>query len=247
MQQHGYRPSTIKGTVKTLKTLSNRCNLANPTDVKTHLATHPYTENRKFKIINDLNRLYKHLGISWERPRSRRVETLPFLPTEEEINQLIGGLGPKLACYMLLVKDTYARACEVFNLKWTDLDPNTSTVNIVPEKGSKPRRIKLKPQTVAALLARPKKEQYIFHTDQSTDFDETYRNFFRNYAKQRARISERLGNPRIRRISAKTLRHYGATREYARTKDLLYVKERLSTPSQRDHSRSCEYVLSRLR
>jgi len=61
MQQHGYRPSTIKGTVKTL---SRRCSLADPTDVKTHLATHPYRENRKFKIINDINRLYKHLGIA---------------------------------------------------------------------------------------------------------------------------------------------------------------------------------------
>jgi hypothetical protein len=40
-----------------------------------------------------------------------------FLPTEEEINQLIGGLGPKLAAYMMTVKDTYARAGEIFNLK----------------------------------------------------------------------------------------------------------------------------------
>jgi integrase len=154
MQQHGYRPSTIKATVKTLKTLNRRCNLANPTYVKTHLATHPYTENRKFKIINDINRLYKHLNIPWQRPRSRRIETLPFLPTEEEINQLIGGLGPKLACYMLLVKDTYARACEVFNLKRTDFDPNTGTINIAPEKGSKRRRLKLKPQTITSSHAQ---------------------------------------------------------------------------------------------
>ena len=107
MSQHGYSPSTIKATVKTLKTLSRRCNLANPTEVKTHLATHPYSENRRFKIINDLNRLYKQLGIAWERPRSRRVDTLPFLPTEEEPNQLIGGLGPKLACYMFVVKGAF--------------------------------------------------------------------------------------------------------------------------------------------
>jgi mRNA-degrading endonuclease YafQ of YafQ-DinJ toxin-antitoxin module len=80
MQQHGYRPSTIKGTVKTLKTLSRRCNLNYPDDVRNHLATHPYTENRKCKIINDLILLYKHLAIPRERPRSRRVETLPFLP-----------------------------------------------------------------------------------------------------------------------------------------------------------------------
>jgi integrase len=150
-----------------------------------------------------------------------------FLPTEEEINQLIGGLGSKLAAFMMTVKDTYARAGEVFDLKWTDLDLNSNTVNITPEKGSKPRRIKLKPQTIAALLARPRTNQHIFHTDQLTDLEETYDDFYRNFAKQRAKIALRLGNPRIRRISFKTLRHYGGTLEYARTKDLLYVKERL--------------------
>jgi integrase len=128
---------------------------------------------------------------------------------------------------MMTVKDTYARACEVFDLKWTDFDPNTDTVNITPEKGSKPRRIKLKPQTIAALLARPRTQQHIFHSDQATDLQETYDDFYRNFAKHRAKIAARLGNPRIRRISIKTLRHYGGTLEYARTKDLLYVKERL--------------------
>lgn len=227
MSRQGYRPTTIKGSVKTLKALANRCNFLNPTEFKTYLANAGYSENRKDKVLSDVDRLYRQLSIRWDRPLSRRVETLPFIPTEEEINQLTGGLGPKLAAFMMLVKDTYARACEAFNLKWIDLDLNSNSVTIVPEKSSKPRRIKLKNQTVAALLARPKHGAYIFHTDESTDFDETYRNFYRNYAKQRARIAERLQNPRIRRISFKTLRHYGATREYARTKDLLYVKERL--------------------
>jgi len=213
--------------VKTLKALSKRCNFLIPSELKAYIASAGYSENRKDKIIGDLDRLYRQLGIRWDRPLSRRVETLPFIPTEEEINQLTGGLGPKLAAFMMLVKDTYARACEAFNLKWSDLDLNSNSITITPEKGSKPRRIKLKNQTVAALLARRKKGAYIFHTDQSTDFDETYRNFYRNFAKQRARIAERLQNPRIRRISFKTLRHYGGTREYARTKDLLFVKERL--------------------
>ena len=196
-------------------------------ELKTYLATATYTENRKHKIITDANRLYRQLGIKWQPPRSGPVEMPTFLPTEEEINQLIGGLGPKLAAFMMTVKDTYARAGEVFNLRWTDLDLNTNTANITPEKGSKPRRIKLKPQTIAALLARPRTNQHIFHTDQPTDLEETYDNFYRNFAQHRAKISERLGNPRIRRISFKTLRHYGGTLEYARTKDLLYVKERL--------------------
>jgi integrase len=227
MTREGYKRSTIKSAVKTLKAVANRCSITNPTELKTYLATATYTQNRRHKIITDANRLYRQLGIKWQPSRSGPVETPTFLPTEEEINQLIGGLGPKLAAFMMTVKDTYARAGEVFNLKWTDLDLNTNSVSITPEKGCKPRRIKLKTRTVAALLARPRRDQRIFHTDQTTDIDETYDNFYRNFTQQRAKISERLGNPRIRRISFKTLRHYGGTIEYARTKDLLYVKERL--------------------
>ena len=205
----------------------NRCNITDPLELKTYLATATYAQNRKHKIITDVNRVYRQLGIKWERPRSGPVEMPTFLPTEEEINQLIGGLGPKLAAYMMTVKDTYARAGEVFNLKSTDLDLNTNTVNITPEKGSKPRCIKLKTKTIAALLARPRTDLHIFHSDQRTDLEEVYDDFYRNFAKHRAKISKRLGNPRIHRISFKTLRHYGGTIEYARTKDLLYVKERL--------------------
>jgi integrase len=44
---------------------------------------------------------------------------------------------------------------------------------------------------------------------------------------QRARIAHKLQNPRINRITFHTLRHWGATMEYHRTKDILHVKERL--------------------
>ena len=121
-------------------------------DIPSHRNLHTI---RKHKIITDANRLYRQLGIHWERPLSGPVEMPTFLPTEEEINQLIGGLGPKLVAFMMLVKDTYARACEAFKLKWNDLDLNGNSVTIVPEKSSKPRRIKLKNQTIAALLAHP--------------------------------------------------------------------------------------------
>ena len=40
-------------------------------------------------------------------------------------------------------------------------------------------------------------------------------------------IASKLENPRIRKISFHTLRHWGATMEYHRTKDILHVKERL--------------------
>ena len=111
MSRQGYRPTTIKASVKTLKSLTKRCNFLIPNELKTYIATAGYSENRKYKIIGDLDRLYRQLGIKWERPLTRRVETLPFIPTEEEINQLTGGLGPKLTAFMMLVKDTMTVSC----------------------------------------------------------------------------------------------------------------------------------------
>ena len=120
MQREGYKNSTIKSAIKTLKAVGNRCNIQNPTELKTYLATATYTQNRKHKIITDANRLYQQLGIKWDRPRSGPVEMPTFLPTEEEINQLIDGLGPKLAAFMMTVKDTYARAGEIL-INWLAL------------------------------------------------------------------------------------------------------------------------------
>ena len=43
----------------------------------------------------------------------------------------------------------------------------------------------------------------------------------------RKRIAQRLGNPRLLQIHFHSLRHWKATTEYARTKDLLYVQQLL--------------------
>lgn len=45
--------------------------------------------------------------------------------------------------------------------------------------------------------------------------------------KQRKKISYKLQNPRINRITFHSLRHFYGTIEYNRTKDILHVKERL--------------------
>ncbi len=45
--------------------------------------------------------------------------------------------------------------------------------------------------------------------------------------RERKKISQALNNPKIQSITWKSLRHYKATMEYSRTKDILYVKELL--------------------
>ncbi|MGB6681845.1 MAG: site-specific integrase, partial [Candidatus Bathyarchaeia archaeon] len=62
------------------------------------------------------------------------------MPLESEIELLISVFGRKTASYLMLLKDTGARAGEAWNIKWIDLEPNSQTVTIEPEKGSRARQ-----------------------------------------------------------------------------------------------------------
>ncbi|MBS7611971.1 site-specific integrase, partial [Candidatus Bathyarchaeota archaeon] len=46
---------------------------------------------------------------------------------------------------------------------------------------------------------------------------------YRDFEIQRRNIANKLQNPRIEKITFHTLRHWKATMEYAKTKDVLYV------------------------
>jgi integrase len=47
----------------------------------------------------------------------------------------------------------------------------------------------------------------------------------RLFRQQSARAAQKLANPRIKQIHFHTLRHWKTTMEYAKTKDLLHVKQ----------------------
>lgn len=47
----------------------------------------------------------------------------------------------------------------------------------------------------------------------------------RSFIRQRLRIAAKLQNPRIKEISFHTFRHFKATMEYHRTKDILHVMQ----------------------
>ena len=48
-----------------------------------------------------------------------------------------------------------------------------------------------------------------------------------NFMTQRKRIAFKLKNPRLRRITFHTLRHFYGTMEYHKTKDILHVQQKL--------------------
>jgi integrase len=92
------------------------------------------SENRKQTVIEHLDRFYRWKRITFSRPRYRRVETLPFVPLEAEVDQLISGASHKSAAFLQLIKETACRPGEAWRIRWVEIDHERSLVRIMPEK-----------------------------------------------------------------------------------------------------------------
>jgi integrase len=226
MKKEGYKGSTARACVRVLKSVARRANLLEPESAKAYLANAKVSDGRKAVIAQHLARFYAYKRIPFDKPRYVAVDTLPFIPLESEIDQLISGVGKKTAAYLQLVKETGARAGEAWNLRWIDINNEAGTIMITPEKRSRARQFRGSGSLIVMLTRLPHQFEFVFRNP-DVDPTESLEDFSRNFSMQRRRIAEKLQNPRILRISFKTLRHWKATTEYHRTKDILHVMQML--------------------
>jgi integrase len=129
-------------------------------------------------------------------------------------------MGKRWATYLQLLKETGVRPGEAWILRWINLDTERRTVTVTAEKNSKPRQFKLSTKLIAMLNQLPRRNDQIFGGG-------NYNDFARWYYMRRRLLAEKLGNPRIRQISFKTFRHWKATTEYHRTRDILHIMQLL--------------------
>jgi len=230
MRKQGYRPSTIQAAISTLKALAKNAHLLDPEAVKTHLASRKVSDSRKEKICVDLARFYKFMGIPFQTPRYHRIDTIPFVPQEKELDQLISACGKKTATFLQLLKETGIRPGEAWALRWKDLDFERASVTITPEKGSNARQLKISSHLIAMLNALPHPYEYCFRNPK-IDPEKSMRTYQKTFEEQRKRAAAKLQNPRINAITFRTLRHFRASTLYHRTKDILLVKSQLGHKS----------------
>ena len=160
-------------------------------------------------------------GLTWEKPKYYPIEKIPPIPTEQQIDNLIAGSSRQIALFLQTLKETGARRGEAYNLQWTDIDLTTGTIRITPEKGSNPRAFTLSPKLLKMLATQPHEHQgRIWKYKSITTLEASFR-------KQRKRIAHKLQDPKLLQIHFHILRHWKATTEYAKTKDLLYVQKLL--------------------
>jgi integrase len=115
---------------------------------------------------------------------------------------------------------SFLRFAEAAKLKWIDIDEKTCTIRINnPIKGSNARIVKVTPTTIAMLNNLPKTGEYLFNTRVDT--------IRTGFTKQRTRLARILQNPKLKQIHLHTFRHWKATMEYHRTKNIKYVQQLL--------------------
>lgn len=134
---------------------------------------------------------------------------------------MIAASRRRTAAFLQVLKDTGARCGEVSKVKWIDIDDSSKTIRINnAEKGSETRTLKLSDKPLAMLkVLKRKYELYVFNPDARI-----YKDIITT---TRKRLVHTLQNPRFEQIHLHTFRHWKATTEYAKTKDILHVMKML--------------------
>jgi integrase len=217
MQKDGKKSSTIKSYGKVLNGILNAgINLLDAEEVKAYLAKAEMKPSSKKQFTTIIKAFYKALGIQWQSPKYEGEPEIPFIPTEKELDQLIAAVGRKLGTFLQLLKETGARPGEIQRLTWADIDYERRTIRIKGLKGSLPRILPISLKTIEMLKSLQKKSEFIFSNV-----------IHANFNTQRKNAAKKLANPRILQIHFHTFRHWKATMEYHKTKDILYVKQLL--------------------
>jgi integrase/recombinase XerD len=223
LKKRGRSEETIKSRVRRLKSLAKYCNLMDPEDVKEALARLTQKNSTKAITVSVYTDFLKCFGLSWEPPGYKMEESIPFIPLESEIDQLIASCNKRIAALLQTLKETGARIGEVAKLKWIDFDPERRTLRIHPEKGSNPRMLSISEKLAGMLNSLHKNSEYIFNPNTKA--------LRASFNKQRKKAAVKLNNPRLNQITFHTLRHWKGTMEYHKTKDPWHVKKILGHKS----------------
>jgi integrase len=229
MQQHNYSPDSISRYNRILNTLTKRgAILTNPENVRDTINKQQWSNGTKQHARTAILLFYKFTHMVYDPdtlPRYKQTEKMVFIPTENEIDQLISGSRHNLATFLQTLKETAARYGEALSLKWIDFNTEANTLSInQPEKGSNPRSIKISNKLAIMLATLPHNTDRLF----------PYKNkgvIRRTFERARKRISRNLGNPRLLQIHFHTFRHWRATMELHKTNNIWTVMKLLGHKS----------------
>jgi len=137
---------------------------------------------------------------------------------------LIANSGRIMAIKLTLSKETGLRPVELCNLKVKDIDLNQRIVYPTTAKHGSARALKIS-NSLKEMLRTHIDEHKLNPTDNLFKGDSD--NYGEHYRLHRNKLAERLHKPELKAIRLYDFRHYFATTLYAKTRDILLVKQQM--------------------
>ncbi len=157
-------------------------------------------------------------------PVYRQEEKLRRIPTTENLNMIIAKAYRPTAVKLSISKETGLRPIELCNLKVKDVDIDRKIIYPTTAKNGSARTLKISNSLKSMIIDH-------INTGKLNPNDKLFKTTAQNYGKcyrqLRNRLAKKLGNPTLQTIRLYDFRHYFATRLYAKTKDILYVKQQM--------------------
>lgn len=226
MKKRGLAEGTIRNRTRALNALVKKgADLDNPDSVETVFATERFNDATKRELVRIYHSFAKAFKIEWIPIKVKYEPKQPFIPLETELDQLVASCGKRTATFLQVLKDTGARSGEATKLRWTDVNGQNRTISINnPEKSSRSRTVRVSEKTIAMINAMPKKYgDYIFNPNRQS--------LRESFWLSKQKLAHMLQNPRLKQIHFHTFRHWKATMEYHKTKDILHVMNMLGHKS----------------
>jgi len=224
IKNNGMADATIKYVSQRLKRLEKHADLNSPEEVKHYVANLNVSNGYKNGLLFAYSQYCNHYKIEWKMVKYHRKQKMIQIPTTEQINMLISNSGRIMTVKLTLSKETGLRPVEVCNLKVKDLDLTHKTVYPTTAKHGASRILKISNNLTEML-----KEYIVRHKLNPTDklFKGNSEYYGQHFAMHRRQLAKRLQKPELNTITLYSFRHYYATRLYAKTKDILYVMQKM--------------------
>jgi integrase len=224
MQNNGTSHYTIRNTDKALSYLSRNCNLQDPENVKTFIAKHQVSEGYKRILCIAYNKFAKFSQIEWNMPKYKENAKPIKIPTKEKVEMLIARAKSPLSMKLQISMETGFRPVEILGLKTKDIDLEKRLLYPTTAKNGTAKIGKISIKLTEILT------EYI-HTHKLNPndklFNGTPEGYGDSYREMRNHLADKLHDPTIKTIRLYDLRHYYATMEYAKTRDILHVKQQM--------------------
>ncbi len=229
MKNQNFSKYTIESTNKHLIRISKKADLNKPEQVTEYIANLENISNgTKKQLCLSYNRYCKYYKIDFERPKYKQETKLRRIPTTENLNMLIAKARRTISTQMTISKETGLRPIELCTLKVKDIDLDHKTIYPTTAKNGAPRKLKISNRLTLMI-------QNHINTKKLNPNDKLFKgdaaNYGKNYRQMRNNLANKLNNHTLKTIRLYDFRHYFATRLYAKTRDILYVKQQMGHKS----------------